>query len=320
MVRPNSTLFHLSFMSNENIIREIDEELRSDRARNLWRRFGPYVIGAAVAIVLIVAVKEGWDWWQNSNSAQSSDQFYAALQLADGTDAEAAKKALDEVIAANHGGYPILARFREAALLAKDGKTAEAVAAYDALAAGQPNKYLRELALVLAANLLVDGGDVSQVEQRVGGLVGGTSPMRNAAREAIGLTKYKAGDLAGARQSFEDAANDPQASQELRQRLTVYLAQLVAEGVASPAAKAAATETPVVVDPATATPAATSVGDAPALDTAPAPQAAPAMEAPAMEATPMMEAVPPAAEAAAAEAPASTDAPASTEAPAAPAN
>lgn len=309
MVRPNSTPFHLSFMSNENIIREIDEELRSDRARNLWRRFGPYVIGAAVAIVLIVAVKEGWDWWQSSNSAQSSDQFYAALQLADGTDAEAAKKALDDVIAGNHGGYPVLARFREAALLASGGKTAEAVAAYDALAAGQSNKYLRELALVLAANLLVDGGDVAQVEQRVGGLVGATSPMRNAAREAIGLTKYKAGDLAGARQSFEDAANDPQASQELRQRLTVYLAQLVAEGAAPPAAEAAATETPVVVDPATAAPAATSVGDAPALDTAPAPEAAPAMQAPAMEATPMMEAVPPAAEA-----------PATTEAPAAPAN
>ena len=297
-------------MSNENIIREIDEELRSDRARNLWRRFGPYVIGAAVAIVLIVAVKEGWDWWQNSNSAQSSDQFYAALQLADGTDAEAAKKALDEVIAANHGGYPVLARFREAALLAKDGKTAEAVAAYDALAAGQPNKYLRELALVLAANLLVDSGDVAQVEQRVGGLVGSASSMRNAAREALGLTKYKAGDLAGARQSFEDAANDPQASQELRSRLTVYLAQLVAEGVAPSVAEAAATETPVVVDPATAAPAATSVGDGPVLDTAPAPEAAPAMEAPAMQAAPAMEAVPPA----------TTDAPASTEAPAAPAN
>jgi hypothetical protein len=310
MVRPNSTPFHLSYMSNENIIREIDEELRSDRARNLWRRFGPYVIGAAVAIVLLVAVKEGWDWWRNSNSAQSSDQFYSALQLADGTDAAAAKTALDQVIAANHGGYPTLARFREAALLAKDGKTAESVAAYDALATAESNKHIRELALVLAANLLVDGGDVAQVEQRVGGLAGANSAMRNAAREAIGLVKYKAGDLAGARQSFEDAANDPQASQELRQRLTVYLAQLVAEGVAPPPAEAAATETPVVVDPATAAPPATSVGDAPALDTAPAPEAAPAMEAPAMQATPMMEAVPPA----------TTDAPATTEAPAAPAN
>ncbi len=298
-------------MSNENIIREIDEELRSDRARNLWRRFGPYVIGAAVAIVLIVAVKEGWDWWQSSSSAQSSDQFYAALQLADGTDAEAAKTALDGVIAANHGGYPVLARFREAALLASQGKTAEAVAAYDALSTGQSNAHLRELALVLAANLLVDGGDVAQVEQRVGGLVTPNSPMRNAAREAIGLVKYKAGDLAGARQSFEDAANDPQASQELRSRINIYLAQLTAEGVAAPAAEAAA-ETPAVVDPATVAPAETSVGDAPALDTTPAAPAmeAPAMQAPAMAAAPAMEAAP---------APA-TDAPASSDAPAAPAN
>lgn len=289
-------------MSNENIIREIDEELRSDRMRKLWRSFGPYVIGAAVAIVLIVAVNEGWSWWQNSNSSRSSDQFYAALQLADGTDADAAKKALDEVIAANHGGYPALARFREAALLANQGKTAEAVAAYDALSTGESNSHMRELALVLAANLLVDGGDVAQVEQRVGGLVG-NSPMRNAAREAIGLVKYKAGDLEGARASFEEAVSDPQASQELRQRLTIYLAQLVAEGVAAPVADAAAAETPVVVDPATAAPAETSVGDAPALDTTPAPEAAPAMEAtPAMEAAPAMEPAP------------------ATDAPAAPAN
>jgi hypothetical protein len=248
-------------MSNENIIRESDEDLRSDRMRNLWRNFGPYVIGAAVAIVLIVAAKEGWDWWQNSNSAKSSDQFYAALQLADGTDADAARKALDEVIAGNHGGYPTLARFREAALLAKEGKTAEAVAAYDALATSESNAHMRELALVLAANLLVDGGDVALVQQRVGGLVGAGSAMRNAAREAIGLVKYKAGDLEGARASFEEAVSDPQASQEQRQRLTIYLAQLVAEGVASPVADTAA-ETPVVVDPATAAPAPAT--DAPA--------------------------------------------------------
>lgn len=268
-------------MSNENIIREIDEELRSDRMRKLWRNFGPYVIGAAVVIVLAVAVNEGWSWWQNSNSSKSSEQFYNAIVLADGTDAEAAKKALDEVIAAGHGGYPTLARFREAALLAEGGKTAEAVAAYDALATGETNAHLRELALVLAANLLVDSGDVAQVEQRVGGLAGSASSLRNAAREALGLVKYKAGDLAGARQSFEDAMNDPLASQELRSRLNVYLAQLVAEGGAVPAADAAAAA------PVAAAPAEPSVGEAPALDTtapAPAADAAPAASAPAADA------------------------------------
>src|SRR5690606_30784556 len=108
-------------MSNDTILREVDEELRSDRMRSLWRRFGPYVIGAAVAIVLLVAVNEGWTWWQNSNSARSSDQLYSALELAEGTDVAAAQQALTEVVAEGSGGYPSLARFRQAALLAADG-------------------------------------------------------------------------------------------------------------------------------------------------------------------------------------------------------
>ncbi|UXN73227.1 hypothetical protein N8D56_20075 [Devosia sp. A8/3-2] len=38
-------------MSQDNIFREVDEELRSDRMRAFWRRFAPYVIGAAIAVV-----------------------------------------------------------------------------------------------------------------------------------------------------------------------------------------------------------------------------------------------------------------------------
>lgn len=221
-------------MSNENIIREIDEELRSDRARGLWKQFGPYVIGAAVAIVVLVAANEGWSWWQNSSSARSSDQFYAALQLADGTDIEAARKALDGVIAAGHGGYPNLARFREASLFAKEGKPADAIAAYDRLSTTETNKNLRDLALVMAGYLLVDQGDVAAVEQRVGGLIAPNNPMRNAAREALGLAQYKAGNLVAAMQSFEEASQDPLSSQELRNRLQIYIGQLVAEGAALP--------------------------------------------------------------------------------------
>jgi len=253
-------------MSNENIIREIDEEIRSDRMRNLWKRFGAWIIGAAVLIVVVVAVNEGWQWYQSNNSSASSQQFYEALELADGTDVAAAQDALNGVIAANHGGYPSLARFRSAALLARDGKAAEAAAAYDAIANSESNKHLRSLAFVLAATLLVDSGDVAQVEARVGGLTTGTDPMRNAAREVLGLAKYKAGDLTGARESFEAVLADPLASSEARQRLQIYLAQLISEGVAP-------------AEPAAEEAAAPSVGDAPAMDTTP-PADTPAADTP----------------------------------------
>src|SRR5690606_20556257 len=70
-------------MSQDNIFREIDEELRSDRMRALWRRFGPFVIGAAVAIVVLVAANEGWSWYTKSRSASASEELYAALEAAD---------------------------------------------------------------------------------------------------------------------------------------------------------------------------------------------------------------------------------------------
>lgn len=262
-------------MSNETIFREVDEELRGDRMRAIWRRFGPYVIGGAVAIVLLVALNEGWAWWQNTNAARSSDQFYAALELAEDGDIAGAQNALNDVVAQGTGSYPTLARFRQASLLARDGKTAEAVAAYDALTTSETNPRLRELALVLAGYLLVDGGDVAAVEQRVGGLATPENPMRNAAREAIGLAQYKAGDLEGAVASFEAILSDPGASQEVRTRVQIYLAQLIALGATSPTEEAAeaGTETPA----AEAAPAAESA--APVEEAAPA--ETPAAEAPA---------------------------------------
>jgi hypothetical protein len=233
-------------MSSDTLIREVDEELRRDRMRKLWRQTGPWVIVAAVAVVLAVAGYEGWTWWQKAQSAKSSDQFYAATKIADGTDLDAAKKALDGVIAQGSGGYPMLAQFREASLLAQNGKTDEAVAAYDALSTSINNTHLRELALVLAANLLVDKGDVAEVEQRVGGSLTPASPMRNAAREAMGLVDYKAGKLDDAMKNFQAILDDPMATRDLQSRIQIYILQLQAQGtklVAPSSAESAATDT-----------------------------------------------------------------------------
>ena len=219
-------------MSNDTLIREVDEELRRDRMRKLWRNGAPYIIGAAVGVVLLVAGYEGWTWYSEGNAAGSSDQFYAATGIADGTDFDAAKTALDDVIAKGSGAYPALAQFREAALLAQNGKTDDAVAAYDGLSTSLSNKHLRELALVMAGNLLIDGGDVAAVEQRVGGSIAPDSPMRNAAREVLGLTQYKAGQLDAAMTTFQSIVDDPLAGRDLTGRVQIYIQQLLAEGAA----------------------------------------------------------------------------------------
>jgi hypothetical protein len=209
--------------------------------RALWRRFSPYVIGAAVGVVVLVAVNEGWTWYHANNAAQSSDELYEAFDLIDGGDLAAAQTQLDTLIADGSGNYPTLAQFRKAGVLAKEGKLAEAVAAYDALANSQSNPRLRELALVLAGTLLVDGGTLADVESRVSSIAVEGSPLRNAAREALGLAQYKAGNVTAAQASFEAVINDPLTQSTVRNRMGYYLAQLLAQGAvaAEPAADAA---------------------------------------------------------------------------------
>lgn len=234
-------------MSQDNIFQEIDEELRSDRMRALWRRFGPFVIGAAVAVVVIVAVNEGWTWYHANNAAQSSDELYAAFDAIDGGDLAAAQTQLDSLIADGSGSYPVLAQFRKAGVLAKEGKTDEAVAAYDALANSQSNTHLRELALVLGGTLMVDAGTLADVESRVGSIATEGSALRNAARETLGLAQYKAGDFAAAQANFEAVVNDPLAQSNVRNRMGYYLAQLLSEGAITeePAADAEAAATAI---------------------------------------------------------------------------
>ena len=228
-------------MSEETIFHEVDEALRRDRMHGAWRRYGPWVIAAAVGVVLLVAANEGWTWWQSSNSARTSDEFYAALDLANGGDIAGAEKALDTVIATGTGQYPMLAKFKQAGLLAKQGKKDEAVAAFDAIATAESNQRLKELALLLGANALVDKGDVNAVKSHIEGLLAADNPLRNSARETLGLAQYKAGDLNGARDSFMAVVNDPLTASDVRSRMELYIAELISLGATPAATEAQAT-------------------------------------------------------------------------------
>jgi hypothetical protein len=254
-------------MSQDNIFREVDEELRSDRMRALWRRFAPFVFGAAALVVLLVAVNEGWTWYHSNNAAQSSDELYAAFDAIDGGDLASAQNQLTALSVNGSGSYPVLAQFRKAGVLAKEGKVTEAVAAYDALANAQSNVRLRELALVLAGTLMVDAGTLADVDARVGSVAIEGNPLRNAAREALGLAQYKAGDFAAAQASFEAVINDPLTQSTVRNRMGYYLAQLLSEGAVAPEAPADA--------------AASAIDEIVGGDEAPAVEAAPAADAPA---------------------------------------
>lgn len=228
---------------SDNIFREVDEELRNERMRALWSRYGIYVIGGAVAIVLVVAANEAWKWWQASEAARSSDLFEAVVVAIEDGDADAARAAIETTVGEASGEYPVLARFAEAGMLASGGDTEAAIAAYDELAGTVENTRLRELAQLYTAYLLADSGDVAAVSARVATMLAPDHPMRNAAREALALTNYVAGEGEAALSLYNAILDDPETTQDIGSRAAIAAAQLASEGVALPVAAAAGAET-----------------------------------------------------------------------------
>jgi hypothetical protein len=236
-----------------DIFREVDEDLRREQARRLWDRLGPYVLGVAVLIVLATAGYKGWTYWQEKQAAATGDRFLAALQLAkDGKHSEAAK-AFGEIATNGSGGYPTLARFREAAEKALANDRTGAIADYDAIAKDSGvDTDVRDMAKLRAALLLVDDTPFTDMKSRIGDLASVGSPWRHTAREILGLSAWRTGDYVAARTYFDQIDNDVDSSKELRSRAQLMLALIAAKIGPEPAAAPEAT--PAKPAPATPTP------------------------------------------------------------------
>lgn len=212
-------------MSDESLFREVDEEIRQEQYKKLWARFGNLIIAACVAVVAGVAGYKGYQYWQVSQSEAAGETFFTALNNAGKGDTEGAVANLRSI---SHSGFGALARLREAALLAEQGKAPEAVAIYDAVAANASNDAsLRDLARLRAALVLADTATPADLETRLKGFDAPANPWRHMAREIMAAAHWRAGDLGAADQQVKAIQADAETPPGVRLRAQVLADLLV---------------------------------------------------------------------------------------------
>jgi hypothetical protein len=221
-----------------DIIREVDEELRHERYMKLWDRYGLYLVGAALIVVIGVGGWRGYEWYSAREAAKSGARFEAAMQLsADGKRAEA-EAAFNRLANDATSGYRVLARFRAAAEAGKADVKA-GVEAFDAIAADASfEASMRDMARLHAGYLLVDTVPVAEMKSRMEPLAGATAPFRHSANELVGLAHYRAGETESAAKIFTAILADAETPPSLRQRAQVMSALLSGAGAKAPSAPA----------------------------------------------------------------------------------
>lgn len=222
-------------MSDDNFVREVDDEIRSEQFKSLWDRYGILLIATAIAIVLATAGWRGYEYWRDGRASASGDAFLAALTKANAGDNDGALTALSDLEKTGYGAYPVLARMRSATVEAAKGENGKAVLAFDEIANDTGvDENVRDMARLRSGLLLVDNGTYEEVSKRVEVLSTDSNPLRHSAREAMGLAAWKAGKAVEAEGFFKQLADDDAAPKNLSERANLMLDVIKSSGLSAP--------------------------------------------------------------------------------------
>ena len=221
-------------MTNENdsFIREVNEELRSDQMKALWRQYGLLIAIVAVAIIIGTAGYRGYQYWSDTKASASGDEFLSAMKLASEGKTDDALAAFQKLEKDGFGNYPVLARMRAATLLSeKDPKGA--VQAFDTIGkdTSEPDA-IRNVAKLRAAWLMIDDAKYDAVAAEVEELTDAQNAMRHSAREVLGLSAFKNGNFKQAKDWFQAIANDQATPVNVGHRAQIMLDLIAADGKA----------------------------------------------------------------------------------------
>ncbi|MCW8915099.1 MAG: tetratricopeptide repeat protein [Magnetovibrio sp.] len=215
--------------NDDSLIREVNEDLREEQMMKLWQRYGSTVVGVAVLIVVIVAGNQIWKNYDISTRTADSDQYFAAQQLAaSGSNAEALK-AMQALSSSASGGYSVLAKFQEAALMVETGDSYGAAKLYQQIARDTIGDVaLSGLANIMAAMVEVSAGsyDRAAMEFRLSTLAEPSHPYRHSARELLAIIAMEHSDTEKAKTTLNTLIEDKSAPQNLRMRAEKLLQRL----------------------------------------------------------------------------------------------
>ena len=202
------------------LIREVDEAVRHDQAATLAQKYG---VPAAIALVLGLAGFGGYLYWDHRQEAAMdtrSEEIVSALDELEAGNLDAADKELAALVDDGTPGAIATARLTRAGIAMEQGRTDEAVALYEEVAAdGSAPQPMRDLATVRDVAAKFDSMSPDEVVTRLGPLAVEGNPWFGSAGEMVAFAYLEQGKQDQAGPLLIKIAEDENVPQGLRSRV-----------------------------------------------------------------------------------------------------
>lgn len=212
-----------------DIFREVEEEVRRERYRQLWKQYGDYVLVLAALIVVGVAAWQLFERYQYNSRVEASNAYIVALETQDPAKAATAFAKLAQDAP---DGYKLLARMQEAHALYAAGRTEQAADLYRSLMK-ESDPLFASVARLRLAWAEADSLDRKKLQELLSPLTGKDNPFRFMAEELLAYADYRDGNVEAARKAYEKLSREKDASDGIKNRASVMASFLAAGGMAN---------------------------------------------------------------------------------------
>ena len=200
-------------------IREIDEEIKNEKLKRIWDKYGLFIILFVVLAVFSAVSFESIKAWKDKKNQENSDTLAYALQLQNLGKFDDAQKVLNSLVDNDAGIYADIAQMQIANLFLQQKKTDEAIKVLEKITAQDDfNPQMKDIAVIKLASYKLDNAPAEEIKNMLQPLLVQQNLLANSAKEILAMLAIREKDFSTAKSLYQEISINPKATDTMRTR------------------------------------------------------------------------------------------------------
>ena len=203
-----------------NIFNEVDEDIRKERYKKLWSRYGKYLIGLILSIILVFSINQYLVSKNIADNKKLLEIYFTASEEIEKKQFELANESLNKIYNDKNDTLAAFSAFKLSESFLKNNNKIGAIASLENIFSNDSFETIyRELALYKYIMINFDVLDISNIESKIGIINIKESQLSSYFKELLGIKYITIGDKAKASSIFNELSSSENTPFDLKIRL-----------------------------------------------------------------------------------------------------
>lgn len=186
-----------------DIFREIDEDLRQDKLKALWKKYRVNFFSIIITPIVILSAFKIYQNWEKNYIEKSGGLLSEAIEYVNISDFDSASATIQELKDISRKEYLQYATIIEASIAVKSNDNNKAIELYEEYIQDSNNSLLKDFSLIKIAYLKIDSSSSEEIKDLITPILVDDSLLYGLGLELMGYSYYRNGNYDESFKQFE---------------------------------------------------------------------------------------------------------------------